>query len=33
MNLLAVVRVVKHHWDAVRLPAPYAQIVGLLMSH
>jgi hypothetical protein len=30
MNLLAVVRVVKHHRDAVRLPAPYAQIVGLL---
>jgi quercetin dioxygenase-like cupin family protein len=30
MHLLAVVRVVKHHRDAVRLPAPYAQIVGLL---
>ena len=30
MNLLAVVRVVTHHRDAVRLPAPYAQIVGLL---
>ena len=30
MNLLAVVRVVKHHRDAVRLAAPYAQIVGLL---
>lgn len=30
MNLLVVVRVVKHHRDAVRLPAPYAQIVGPL---
>jgi len=30
MNLLGVVRVVKHHRDAVRLPAPYAQVVGLL---
>ena len=30
MNLLGVVRVVKHHRDAVRLAAPYAQVIGLL---
>lgn len=30
MNLLGIVRVVKHHRGAVRLAPPYAQIVGLL---
>ena len=30
MGLLAVVRVVKRHRDAVRLPAPYAHRVGLV---
>jgi hypothetical protein len=30
MNLRGVVRVVKHHRDAVQLAAPYAQVVGLL---
>jgi quercetin dioxygenase-like cupin family protein len=30
MNLLGIAWVVKHHREAVRLAAPYAQIVGLL---
>lgn len=30
MNPLGIASVIKHHRNAVRLPAPYAQIVGLL---